>query len=395
MNKKFIFSKIKIHDFYNLNIIKRLGSPLFDNIINTVSNKSMKTLNDNKNILNVIDNIYISTYIPSFVEITLNKNFKKFSFNRFQGFLINLEDFNSIEDYMINQFGSKSRSKIRSYVKRLETCFNIDYKFYYGFIEKPTYELLFDKLELMIKRRFDQRGDKHQALQDWNYYKKSTYQEILNKNTSLFIIYDNNKPIDICINYHYENIIINSIRAYDIDYSKFKLGYVDIFKQLEWSFENKIKLFDLGPGILTYKKQWCNVVYDFRNYIIFKKTSFTKALFASSLFLFYKLKIFLDRNNILQDKGNKILDTSNNYAKDNTVEVFQLKTDEIPKNSELENNYTEIDFEHEEFMNLRNIIYDYLYLNFEQKNKVKVYKLNDSYNSFIIMGKKPSKFISK
>ncbi|MFH4965323.1 GNAT family N-acetyltransferase [Gaetbulibacter sp. M235] len=355
----------------------------------------MKTLNDNKNILNVIDNIYISTYIPTFVEITLNKKFKKFSFNRFQGFLINLENFNSIEDYMMAQFGSKSRSKIRSYVKRLETCFNIDYKFYYGSIEKPAYELLFDQLELMIKRRFDQRGDKHQALQDWDYYKKSIYQEILNKNTSLFVIYDNNKPIDICINYHYENIIINSIRAYDIDYSKFKLGYVDIFKQLEWSFENKIKLFDLGPGILTYKKQWCNVVYDFRNYIIFKKTSLTKALFASSLFLFYKLKIFLDRNNIVQDKGNKILDTSNNYAKDNTIEVFQLKTDEIPKNSELENNYTEINFEHEEFMNLRNIIYDYLYLNFEQKNKVKVYKLNDSYNSFIIMGKKPSKFISK
>jgi len=397
MIKKLILSKLEIHNFYFLNIIKRLALPLFDDILNTTTNKPLK--NVEKTGYKAANNhkIHYITYIPPYVKISVNNSFKKLAFNRFNGFLIDLENFNSIQDYMSKQFGSKSRSKIRSYTRRVETCFNITYQIYFGDMDETVFKQLFIELECMIKRRFDQRGDQHQPLEDWNYYENTAYQNIINKNASLFVIYDNNKPIDICINYHFENIMINYIRTYDIDYSKFKLGSIDIFKQLEWCFENDIKFFDLGIGILTYKKQWCNVTYNFKNYIIYNKNSAINTVFGILLLLFYKLKIFLDNNKIILDKENRIADAANSSNKENInpVDSFELETNVIPKTTELNTDYSKINFELEEFSFLRNVIYDYLYLNFDHKNNVSIYKSNNHHNEFILSGKKIMKLTLK
>lgn len=371
-------------------MIKRLQSPLFNQIINTTTGKPLKNDISNDKKPSSKNKIYYITYVPLFAEINLNSRFKKRSFNRFNGFLIHLENFDSIHDYMSKQFGAKSRSKIRSYVKRLETCFNISYKVYFGEIDEEVYENLFTELALMIKSRFDQRGEEHQAMEDWNYYKTTTLKNILNKNASLFVIYDNEKPIDICINYHYEHIILNSIRAFDIDYSKFRLGYIDIYKQVEWSFENNITIFDLGPGILTYKEQWCNVIYKFKNYLIYNKRSPIITVFSLFLLLFYKLKIFLDSKKIVLDKENTNKDAVNIKVKGTLAQKEQIEIEEIniPTKTELKQGYIKIDFELKEFSFLRNVIYDYLYLNFDHKNRVRVYKSNNQPRLFILIGKK-------
>lgn len=395
MIKELIFSKLEIYNFHNLNMIKRLKSPLFHEIINITTNKSLGNQSNSINNPININKIYSVTYVPSFVKVTISNNFKKFSYNRFNSFLMDLENFHSAQDYFSNQFGPKSRSKIRSNIKRLETCFNINYKFYFGNIELQVYQSLCNALETMIKRRFNQRGNQHEGMQDWDFYKKTIYQGIINKNISLFVIYDNNKPIDISVNYHYDNILINSIRAYDIDYSKFKLGNIDIFRQLEWCFENNIKLFDLGPGILTYKKQWCNVNYYFRNYIIYNRKSIISSFLALILLLFYKLKIFLDKHNLLIDKDNSNHDSVNNKDNDFIIQETPFELIDIvkPKKEDLLKNFKEINFESEQFKFLRIIIYNYLYLSFDQKNKIKVYSINYKSNSYIILGKKSLKLI--
>ena len=397
MLKKIIFSFLEIHDFYNQNVIKSLETPLFDQIKNTTTGKPLKNLISNDKKQDGKTKIYYVTYIPLFTEINLNIRFKKLAFNRFKGFLINLENFNTIDDYMSKQFGAKSRSKIRSYINRLETCFDISYKTYFGDIDEKVYKNLFTELERMIKRRFDQRGEQHQAMEDWNYYKETTFKNILNKNASLFVIYDNNKPIDICINYHYENIIINSIRAFDIDYSKFKLGYIDIYKQVEWSFENNINIFDLGPGILTYKEQWCNVVYKFKNYLIYDKNSATSTILSLLLFLFYKLKIFLDSKNIIVDKDNTKKDSNaiNNQGILEQNDYIEIEEINNQINTELKKDYNKINFELEEFSFLRNVIYDYLYLNFDKKTQVNLYQSNNNPSEFILSGKKIMKLTLK
>ena len=398
MIKKLIFSKLVLNDFYNLTIIKRHHLRLFDTILNATTKNPLKNLISTDSNLIARNKIHYITYVPPYVHVSLNNDYRALQFYRFNGFLIDLEKFNSIQDYMESQFGSKSRSKIRSYIRRLETCFDITYQMYYGDMDETVFKQLFIQLESMIKKRFDQRGDKHQALEDWDYYKQTTYQNVLNKNASLFVIYDDGKPIDICVNYHFDNIVANFIRAFDIDYYKFKLGYIDIYKQVEWSIENNINLFDLGPGILTYKKQWCNITYDFKNCLVFNKKSLTSKALAQCLLLFYKVKILLDKKKIILDKENMVKDSDNSNNKNETGHVKQIETEIIdvsPKKTELNKYYYEIDFEIDEFNYLRNTIYDYLYLNFDKKKKIKVYRSKDEPNSFILIGKKLLKLTLK
>lgn len=391
MIKKLIFSRFKIHDFYADFIVRRKKSPLFDAINYTNVNEPFLDYDTIKEGVNTSKDIHYITYIPSYyIKAEVNSLLKGISFNRFQGFCIDMQGYENTENYIATQFGTKSRSKVRSYVRRLETCFNIRYEMYHGNnITKPQYDSLLEILEEMIVARFNQRNETHQAMSDWGYYKNQSYDLILKKKASLFVIYDGNKPIDICLNYHTKNVFVNYIRAYDIDYSKFRLGYIDIYKQLDWCIENNYRIFDLGPGILTYKKQWCNVTYDFQNLILFNKKSIGNRLFGNLMVRFYKLKIYLDKKNIIKDRANKTVNSSdnNNEETENGKPNISFGSEPltavvIPKDA------TEINIESNNYKHLRNSIYDYLYLNFELKDSVVIYKLNDAEENYILKGKK-------
>ncbi|MCF8273411.1 MAG: GNAT family N-acetyltransferase [Flavobacteriaceae bacterium] len=392
MLKNFIISKITIKNFYVETVIKRTILPFYDRVsigsVNTTGPYEKEPVSEN----DLNKKIYYLTYVPPYVDLALGKDFKKIAFERFVGYSINLENYESVESYMLHQFGSKSRSKIRTYLNRLETCFNISYKTYFGQIEPDTYQHIMASLEHMISRRFNQRNDEHQAVKNWDYYKNATYNLINNKKASLFVVYDNDKPIDICLNIHYEAIYINYIRAFDIDYSKFRLGYVDILKQLEWCFEHGYKMFDLGMGIFSYKIQWCDVQYQFKNYIVYNKKSMVLALSSRLMALFYKLKLFLDKNNIVVDKAEKNQDNTNsNQVFDTDHEFDTQKINNIPINSE----FLEIDIEEDTYAFLRKWVYDILYLNFEHKNKVTLYKVKNELNSYIVKGKNLYKLTPK
>lgn len=384
MIKQYIFSKIKYNNFYEITFIKRLKLPFYELVTNKSTTKNIKCTPSH--ILDATYNsqVHFSTYIPPFIVPVIHKDFKKIEFERFTGFAINLETYGSVETYMTDQFGSKSRRRIRSYLKRLETCFNITYVTYYGHIDIQTYNVLISCLELMIIRRFDQRNDEHQALKTWDFYKNNMFDLINAKKASLFVIYDNDKPIDICLNTHHEYIYVNDIRAFDTDYSKFKLGYIDILKQLEWCLENDHKIFDLGPGLFSYKIQWCNMHYKFKNQIIFYKKSLLLNIFGSALGLFYKLKLFLDRHNIKTDNADKNQDNRNGNHLTESAQEFDIQSiTNINPNYDLIN----INIEDRAYTFLRKCVYDLLYLNFENKNNMSLYKLNEKNNSFILKGK--------
>ncbi len=395
MIKKLVFSKIKIHDFYTDFIVRKLSSPLFNTIEFKLDNKNYTDFSNTKEHVNTIKHIHYITYIPTYyLEPFVNKNLAHLEFNRYVGFCIDTNGYNGLEDYVSNQFGSKSRTKLRSSIRRLETCFNVSYTMYYGSnITKEQYNKLFKVLKKMIIRRFNQRNDIHQAMKNWEYHKNSSFDFIVQKKASLFVIYDNDKPIDICLNYHFPNVFVNYIRAYDIDYSKFRLGYIDIAKQLNWCFENNHRIFDLGPGILNYKRQWCNITYNFKNLIIYNNKSLRRTTLAHTLNLFYKLKIYLDAKNIIKDNELKDIQKSNEVFqkyKSNTTPIHfttkNIKHEDIPKNISI------IDIETETHKHLRSTVYEYLYLNFEAKNNVDIYFDNKS-NAYFLKGKKAAKFI--
>ena len=309
-----------------------------------------------------------------------------------KAFLAHLEDYDSLEAYLKKQFGAKSRSKIRAYKKRLETCFKVRYKMFYGDISKKDYDFLFEHFLTMIKRRFEQRGDTHGDLKIWALIRNTTYGMILNKKASLFVIYDDEKPIDICLNYHFLNVLNNSIRSFDIDYSKFRLGHIDIYKQLEWCFENNHTIFDLSYGDLDYKRKWCNTIYEFEQHVVFPKKKLSKKLQAYIIIQLLKLKASLDKRKEAFPfrKVKSLILQKNTSIKNSTENPFEIKD-----NIELSENLlvSIIDINTDEYSFLRKPTYDFLYLNFESSNNISVYKIKGEENTFLIKGAKNNRLI--
>lgn len=383
--KSLLLKKFSIFDMYVNSIIKKTEAPFYKTITNKGDKTPLET-NLYTNNIQIEKGLHYVTYIPPYIETTSLATHTYKSVYQFKGFLVNMESFNSLEDFMNTQFGAKSRSKIRSYSNRLNTCFNIKYVWYYGNITETNYNYLMNALETMISRRFNQRGDEHQTNKDWQHYVHTSYQLILDKKASLFVVYDNDKPIDICLNFHLDSVLINFIRAFDIDYAKFRLGYIDIYQQLAWCFENNITTFDLGAGVFSYKKQWCNVTYTFRNDIITKKSSIINRSMANLLIGLLKFKGYLITKQILKDTANANKDVANSDIVNEHTNITLTKTSKpIDKTT-----CTVINIEDAPYKYLRPSFYDYLYLNFEHKNSVTVLKANNQPETYYFCGTKTS-----
>ena len=245
------FENRKLPEFYN-NITNKFD---VDNI--TVTKFIKIPITKKKDIYRVYN-------IPPYIGLSLeNPNaYKTFILPEIdKGLLINLEPYKSIEDYTLKQISSRKRKQLRSSLKRLESCFKITYKTYYGEIDKITYNTLIDKAHNFITRRFNQINKEHIQLKNWSLIKNNTYKLVKEKKASIFVIYDNEKPINICFNYHFKDITSNSLSTYDIDYAKYSLGSIDILKQIEWNINNDFKIFDMSIGESEYKHIWLSLIH--------------------------------------------------------------------------------------------------------------------------------------
>lgn len=300
------------------------------------------------------------------------------------GYSIDLSNCSSIDDYLSSQFKSKPRSIIRRYVNRLEACFPISYKLYYGEFEKEIYNTVFDALRNMIQARFREREETHKEMWRWEELKQNTYQQILNKQASLFVIYDGTKPIEISLNYHLGPVLFSSVSSYDLDYGKFGLGHVEIYKQLEWCLSNKYRLFEMGVGGMDYKRKWSNHIYQFSHWIITPKENLFLGLVGKIELWKVRLKEYL--------KSKKM-----NELRDRVVELInfdktkKIVLDEVDFSIEAVNGH--IDFqmltlltskEVEQIEGLRKAINDFLYTNTLAYSKIKVYKVNSNSRGFLV-----------
>ena len=166
------------------------------------------------------------------------------------GFAMDLKDYESPRTFLQNQLGKKIFKNLRQERNQLERKFNITFKVYYGDIDPDVYTLMLDKLKSFITRRFEGKTSKHLALKKWDFYKKSLRNEILARNASMFVLFDQDNPIAIAVNYHFRNIMFAAIISFDTQYSKYSLGKQMFYRQVEWCFENNYQLIDLGWGYL-------------------------------------------------------------------------------------------------------------------------------------------------
>jgi len=201
----------------------------------------------------------------------------------------------------------------------------------------------------------------------------------------LFVIYDDTTPVHICLNHHFDNILFVSVPSYDINYAKFALGNVSLYKLLEWSVNNKYEVMDMAQGYLEYKRRWSNLIYDFDHHIIYKKQSLKARLSATIEINKLKFKNFLKSNNIddLIDKIKKKLRKAKPYQED-CLYVFEdaqiSDTDAFQKIMEQTTTYNYI----------QKPINDFLYTNKEHINDLRIFEVNNK-KDYLLAGKKTTK----
>ena len=223
----------------------------------------------------------VALYCPDYLEysyetergLTCKKIFRE------KGFAVDLNGFSNGEAYLRGHFKPNFRTALRRRIHGLETCLDITYRMYFGAMEKDDYTFLMNSLKTMLTRRFNQRNDENRALANWAYFESKSLELIRSKDASLFVIYDGDKPIQITLNYHLGPVFFQAIPSYDIDYAKFGLGNIAIYKIMEWCIGQKFTLLDMGFGAFEYKLKWCNLVYDFNHLVFYRRNSLISQLF--------------------------------------------------------------------------------------------------------------------
>lgn len=352
------------------------------------NNEESIVLNQEKK--NSKQKLYTINYIPEYLDYSLD-NVEKYTIKKFsqvKGYSISMEAIKTIELYVKQQFKSNAKT-IRRYINKLESCFNIRYKLFFGEIDVATYEYLMTQLWDMTTKRFGQKNDTSKHLREWDKIKSIMLPLIYKKEASIFVIYEGDKPIEISLNYHLHKILFSFMSSYDIAYSKFGLGHVEIYKQLEWCLQNNYRAFEMGWGDLDYKRRWSNNIYDFEQHLIYPKNAPLHTIYAIAESSKIKCKNYLISKNIHV----KVKELKKRFVKTNKSksENWVLK----PQDSNLL--YTplnKINYMEEKFYFLRKFIYDFLYANNENIKNISVFS-TETNNLYIITGKQKNILLQK
>ncbi|MDO5987891.1 GNAT family N-acetyltransferase [Flavivirga amylovorans] len=344
------------------------------------------------------DQVLIVKDIPDYLNIHINKQLTNFVVNRIttlKGHFIELHSFKNIADYLKSNFGTKSRSNLRRYQNRLETCFNIKYIVYYGSIEKQEYNRLFITLKDLLIRRFKEKKEANYELQHLEEFQDVVYDLILNKKANLFVIYDGNKPISIRINMHKKALSFYILSGFDIDYSKFHLGTLDMLKNIEWCIDNDFEIYDLLKGYDYYKKKWATKTHYYYNHIIYNSNSINLSLIGKSRTIKENIKYkcynvfkkyYLDTK--YKEFKKSIYRVKNTFTK--KEKLFKISDFD----SKISNELIKIDIEKDgAYAFLRKPVYDFLFINNESTNNVTVSKFVEAPNRFQIKSKTKYKLL--
>jgi Acetyltransferase (GNAT) domain len=358
--------------------------PIFFNIGKNLTKGNYYEINDKNDYKNKIFVIYD---VPSYFDVKkIPQTIKKLKLHKsiqYPGFLIEIDKYSNMDNYLLSTFGKNSRMKMRKYSKRLDACFDISTKMFHGHIDKNEYEILFEYFMILLKRRYSDKQISYNNMHpvEWEFYKKVAYPLILEGKASLFVIYDNETPIAITYNYHSENIVFDAITVFDIDYNKFNIGYLNNLKLINWCFENNIKYLDFSKGYFDYKKRMCSLEYNFEYQILYDNSSMQGKIMALIIFKFFELKSYL-RSKDINTKFHKLAFFFKNKRK-------QKIKHEITELSKLPNIHylSDINYKMEKYSFLKKIIYDFLYGLSIHSSEIDIYSVNNQKDTYIISSK--------
>ena len=315
---------------------------------------------------------------------------------QYQGFLMDISSFENQDDYINSQFSSKNRREFRANMRKLEACFNIRYSFLHGEISQSEFDVVFNQFYDLLNKRFEgkQTNYHHLSSEKWSYYTQLVYEMFQEKKASLLILYRDETPIGITLNFHSEDVLFETITVFDPDYYKFSVGKTSIIKLLEWCFENNYRISDFSKGDFDYKHKWSNVAYDFDYHVLYDSGSLVSIVTANYIETYFRLKLFLRRKKVneLYRKYKYILKGGKGDVKSTKNQV--VKFEKLEEFDALSSNYVDVNYTEESNDFLLQYVYTFGFANPEAINNIKVYKNSYKTNEFIISGSKKAQRIT-
>ena len=202
--------------------------------------------------------------VPGYVNLILAQHQRKLSTHTIttqRTYVIELNRYSDGNQYMEQHFGSKTRSALRRYKKRLEECFDIRYEAYQGNIDKKWYNEIFEQLRTLMTRRFKEKNEENYELPHLDQIKADLYPMLLQNRATLFVIYANGEPVSIRINMMKDKLAFYILSAYDPDYDVFRLGKLDMWKNISWFINQGYTTYDLLKGYAYIKEKWADRTY--------------------------------------------------------------------------------------------------------------------------------------
>ncbi len=297
LSKLFSFQNERL--IFNLFLENKISSFYTSNVLNYLTKTSFKT---NNTLSTNYNKVYVVKDIPDYLNFTLQKTNPHTSFKKvkqYEGFLINLINYENVEDYISKKLNSRNRKNLNSKKNKLYKNHTISSHIFFGEISKSDYNSTFETFYKLLKNRFNEKRTHNRYLNNWKELQESTFQKILNKQASLHIIYDDLKPISITLNFHNGDVVFSHIQTYNIDYSKYNMGDISMLNHLEWLLNNNIPVFDLSMGKTYYKEKWCNHKYTFIYHIFYNKKSILSKICAQIILQELTLVQFLRDKNII------------------------------------------------------------------------------------------------
>lgn len=325
-------------------------------------------------------------------ELSKSSQLKLKKIFQYQGFLMNLDGLENVEAYINSRFSGKNRREFRSNQRRLETCFNISYRFYHKLIERDVYDVLFKQFHNLLINRFNDKQTDYHHLDSvkWQYYTDLVFEMINAGKGSLLVIYKDETPIGITLNFHEKNILFETITVFDPDYYKFSIGKTSIIKLLEWCFDNEVSISDFSKGDFEYKHKWANEIYDFHYHILYDSGSFIAKAKANLLFTYFQFKNFLrkKRVNHLYRRLRYLLGNRQSQVQ----KKFNFNIEKIELTEDL-TGFELIDYSINDNRFLRKFIYTFLFANPEPETNIQVYR-NGRSDQYVIKGSKKAQKIT-
>ena len=198
-------------------------------------------------------------------EIHVGTNLKMKKIRQYPGYLCDFRKFDSADSYFRSVISKSSYSKIKSYKRKLESDHKIEYKMFWGQQPEKEFNRLYDIFHRLMEARYAYKKEinNNLKLKEWNFYKKVAFPMIIQKKAGLFVTYDNEKPIAFTLVFFSDNIMFDTMRVFDMQYAKYRLGSSSIVAQIEWCFANKFEYLDFAKGDYEYKSRLSNYRYHY------------------------------------------------------------------------------------------------------------------------------------